>query len=211
MTQAASPITVPNAPFSTTSRPGTRREQVEWSRDRLLDAAAEVIIERGFRQTTATLVAQRAGYSREMVRVRFGSVTELARELLSAEFHGGLRAEFLHHGDPHDRLRAGVEQLADLVRTAPNRTRAALILSIEAAVSAPEFLPDVEPWIARVEAGFAASLESAINSGTIRSVNTAETAVLLTAAAIGGAYEYLRDPNNDPTRPLRAAIALLEP
>lgn len=205
MTRAALPTTISNA-----ERPGRRRDQVEWSRQRLLDAAAEVIIERGFRQTTATLVAERAGYSREMVRVRFGSVTELARELLTAEFHGALRADFLHHGDPRDRLRSGVRQLADLVGTAPTRTRAALVLSLEAAVSAPEFLPDVEPWIARVEAGFAAALESAIDSGTIRTVNTAETAALLSAAAIGGAYEYLRDPGKDPTRPLRAAIALLE-
>jgi AcrR family transcriptional regulator len=51
----------------------TQPERVETSNRRLLQAAAELIVEKGWEATTAAEIGRRAGYSRAMVHARFGS------------------------------------------------------------------------------------------------------------------------------------------
>ena len=51
----------------------TQPERVELSNRRLLHAAAELIVEKGWEATTAAEIGRRAGYSRAMVHARYGS------------------------------------------------------------------------------------------------------------------------------------------
>ena len=51
----------------------TQPERVETSSRRLLKAAAELIVEKGWEATTAAEIGRRAGYSRAMVHARYGS------------------------------------------------------------------------------------------------------------------------------------------
>ena len=51
----------------------TQPERVETSSRRLLKAAAELIVEKGWDATTAAEIGRRAGYSRAMVHARYGS------------------------------------------------------------------------------------------------------------------------------------------
>ncbi|MGV0814109.1 TetR/AcrR family transcriptional regulator [Mycolicibacterium boenickei] len=51
----------------------TQLERVEQSSRRLLQAAAELIVEKGWEATTAAEIGRRAGYSRAMVHARYGS------------------------------------------------------------------------------------------------------------------------------------------
>ncbi len=51
----------------------TQPERVEMSAQRLLIAAAELIVEKGWEATTAAEIGRRAGYSRAMVHARYGS------------------------------------------------------------------------------------------------------------------------------------------
>ena len=51
----------------------TQPERVEQSTRRLLQAAAELIVEKGWEATTAAEIGRRAGYSRAMVHARYGS------------------------------------------------------------------------------------------------------------------------------------------
>ncbi|MBP2453351.1 TetR/AcrR family transcriptional regulator [Mycolicibacterium lutetiense] len=51
----------------------TQPERVEQSSRRLLQAAAELIVEKGWEATTAAEIGRRAGYSRAMVHARYGS------------------------------------------------------------------------------------------------------------------------------------------
>ncbi len=51
----------------------TQPERVEISSRRLLEAAAELIVEKGWEATTAAEIGRRAGYSRAMVHARYGS------------------------------------------------------------------------------------------------------------------------------------------
>ncbi len=51
----------------------TQPERVEQSARRLLTAAAELIVEKGWEATTAAEIGRRAGYSRAMVHARYGN------------------------------------------------------------------------------------------------------------------------------------------
>lgn len=55
------------------SRGLTQPERVETSSRRLLQAAAALIVEKGWEATTAAEIGRRAGYSRAMVHARYGS------------------------------------------------------------------------------------------------------------------------------------------
>ncbi|AUG80912.1 TetR family transcriptional regulator [Kitasatospora sp. MMS16-BH015] len=56
-------------------------------RTRLLDTAAELIVDRGFRRLHLTEVATRAGVSRQTVYNEFGSKEGLGQELFGRELH----------------------------------------------------------------------------------------------------------------------------
>ncbi|KAA0080284.1 TetR/AcrR family transcriptional regulator [Mycolicibacterium sp. P9-64] len=60
----------------------SQRERVEESSRRLAEAAIELIAEKGFSNTTAQEIGIRAGYSRAMVRERFGSKEADANSVL---------------------------------------------------------------------------------------------------------------------------------
>ena len=51
----------------------TQPQRVETSSRRLLEAAADLIVEKGWEATTAADIGRRAGYSRAMVHARYGS------------------------------------------------------------------------------------------------------------------------------------------
>jgi AcrR family transcriptional regulator len=60
----------------------TQPERVETSRRRLLQAAAELLVEKGWDATTAAEIGRRAGYSRAMVHARYGSKDAILESFL---------------------------------------------------------------------------------------------------------------------------------
>ncbi len=190
------------------ARRQTQAERVEAARERLLDAAAELVIERGYHATTATAIAERAGYSREMVRVRFGSKLGLMRELLVTEYPQAFRSRLGLDAGALDRLRDGVDQLAAMSTTAPTRLRAAYVLAFEAATSVPELCNDLVPWLDTIEAKFADLLRAAVDEGSIRDVNGDEYARLMIAAGTGGAFLFVTSSDNgtDPSAPFHTIL-----
>jgi AcrR family transcriptional regulator len=79
-----------SAPEAMPKRPArTRRSQAErsaLSEDRLLDAALQLISERGYDRTTLQAIGDVAGYSRGLVSHRFGSKEGLLWALLERMF-----------------------------------------------------------------------------------------------------------------------------
>lgn len=193
-------------PAGSARRP-SQAERVETARERLLDAAAEVVVERGFHAATAAQIAERAGYSREMVRVRFGSKLDLMRELLVTEYQHAFRVRLGPRASALERLRDGIDQLAAMSTTAPTRLRAAYVLAFESATSVPELRDDLVPWIDMIEALFADLLRAAVAEGSIRDVDCDEYARLLNAAGTGGAFRFLTSPiDTDPSAPMRTIL-----
>lgn len=185
---------------------------METTRERLLDAAAEVVVERGFHAATAARIAERAGYSREMVRVRFGSKLDLMRELLVTEYQHAFRVRLGPGASALERLRDGIDQLAAMGTTAPIRLRAAYVLAFESATSVPELHDDLVPWVDMIEALFAHLLKAAVAEGAIRDVDCDEYARLLSAAGTGGAFRFLTSPTaTDPSSPMRTVLDSILP
>jgi AcrR family transcriptional regulator len=170
----------------------SQAERVATSRERLLDAAATLFVEHGYHATTAALIASRAGYSREMVRVRFGSKLGLAQTLIRASYRQSLEIERTSDMTGIEVLSAKADRLAELGRTAPIRVRAAFVLGFESATSARELEPEFGPWMTLVEAHFVADVEQAIADGSARDVDADKAGQLLLTAATGGAYTALR-------------------
>ena len=68
----------------------TQRERVGESSRRLAEAAIALIAEKGYAATTAQEIGLRAGYSRDMVRVRFGTKEALLDTILTAQYESRL-------------------------------------------------------------------------------------------------------------------------
>src|SRR5262245_53184725 len=64
----------------------SQAERSAESSQRLLASAIELIAEKGFERTTAAEIGERAGYSRAMVRARYGTKEALLESLLHSEF-----------------------------------------------------------------------------------------------------------------------------
>src|ERR1700745_982557 len=63
----------------------TQQERSAESARRLLDAAIELIAEKGFERTTVAEIGERAGYSRSMVRARYGSKEALLESIFGSQ------------------------------------------------------------------------------------------------------------------------------
>ena len=170
----------------------SQAERVANSHERLLDAAATLFLEHGYHATTAGDIATRAGFSREMVRVRFGSKLGLAQTLIRVDYRQSLEIERTSDMSGIEVLRAKADRLAELGRTAPIRVRAAFVLGFESATSARELEPEFGPWMTLIEAHFVDDVKQAVADGSARNVDAHRTGRLLLTAATGGAYTALR-------------------
>lgn len=143
---------------------------MEESSLRLVEAAVELIAEKGFERTTAAEIGERAGYSRNMVRDRYGSKEALLESLFEEQFGRRLLPAFRR-----DRTGSGLElvlgQLDDLllaVEQEPEIMKAMIVLSFEA----PGPLESIRPWyedlIARYQAEMVEHLDAGRRDGSIR-------------------------------------------
>ena len=96
---------------------GLRDERTRHSRDRILRAAADLIAERGYQQTSLVDVASRSGVSRGSIPWHFGDkqgLLEAVVEQLREDWEAALRARPLGHG---------VDGAADIARLATTAVR----------------------------------------------------------------------------------------
>lgn len=96
----------------------TRQEQRERTRAALVDAAAKVIVERGFAAASVEAIATEAGYTRGAFYANFASKEELFVEVLQRRVYDMYRRMAAESGDPETRLglRALGERLAAIQR-----------------------------------------------------------------------------------------------
>lgn len=77
-----------------------RREQAEETRERVLDAAARVFVERGFEAATVNAISDAAGVSPETVYARFGNKRALLTELIGRAARGPASGPILEQAGP---------------------------------------------------------------------------------------------------------------
>jgi AcrR family transcriptional regulator len=191
----------------------TQTERVDQSTHRLLEAAAQLVAEQGYHRTTAAQIAERAGYSREMVRVRFGSKAGLIADILDSDYQRRLfAAPALPATTGIARLRAAADALKELADESSVFLRAVFVLNFEAATSVPELKPRITAWLQEVERNFRARLTEGIADGSVRPTVVPEAkARELLALTIGSAYLFVLDTDQtDPSRLLQAAFDEIE-
>lgn len=102
----------------TTSTRTTTTTTLSNTRERLLAAAAELIVELGWRHVTMTLVAKRAGFSRRMVYYEVGTKEDVGLAVVLRElgrFLGRVERGFdTHPDDLEDALTAAIGAVLDM-------------------------------------------------------------------------------------------------
>jgi len=143
-------------------RPRTNRERVEESTFALIASAIQLFATQGYERTTAAEIGINAGFSRNMVRDRYGSKEALLQSVF--ETFG----ELLLPAARRERTSTGLDhvlsQLDDLlhaVEQEPETVRAMIVLTLETTGALQNFAG----WFDRLIAGYEAELVEHLAAG----------------------------------------------
>ena len=175
----------------------TQSERVAESARRLMDAAIELIAEKGFEKTSAVEIAERAGYSHSMVAARYGSKEALLETLMREEYESlMLPPQDLPAGLP--RLLAWIDHLRSVAQDSPVLFRAFCTLIFEAAGPVPSLRSWTEDWLSRCVSEAQASLEQAQKDGELpASLDARAEAEMFVFAGVGFGFRLVLDGNVD--------------
>lgn len=168
-------------------RSKTNRERVEESTVALLASAIELFARQGYERTTAAEIGTNAGFSRNMVRDRYGSkdallqtvFEEFARRLLPA-----VRGE--RTGTGLDHVLGQIDDLLNAVEQEPETMRAMIVLTFETPGPLQSFAGWFDGLIADYESELASHLATGQGDGSVRAgLDPAREAEVFVSYAIG--------------------------
>ena len=174
----------------------TQPERVETSNRRLLQAAAELIVEKGWEATTAAEIGRRAGYSRAMVHARFGSKDAI----LEAFLH-----EYVRHLNPDpDPKTSGMQQvlahfdrIEEIYAEDHKLLLAMFVATFEAVKTTSPLRRRTRMQLRRGAVKVEAGLRNGIEDGTVRRDVDIEPAVRdITASVFGIAFQWVVVPED---------------
>src|SRR4249919_1993187 len=94
-------------------KPRSKRADGALSRDRILDAAAEIAAERGYEGTSITLVSAKCGLPASSIYWHFKDKDDLIAAVIERSFGHWLTAwQFPDEGDAQDRMKGMAMQIA---------------------------------------------------------------------------------------------------
>lgn len=177
----------------------------ELRRDRILDAALEVIADHGLEGATHRAIAAAADVPLSATSYFFTSLDALIGAAVTRVADGILRsADALVAGTPHpDRLDDHVERLVDIVTAPPGRR---LLVQFEAYLGTTRRPELVEP-VTRVVAAYEQAVATVLRSLGAPEPGTA--ARQLVALLDGFALHRIASPRADDREVLRGAVRLL--
>jgi AcrR family transcriptional regulator len=118
------------------TEPTTRRRRAngEASREKILDAAAEIAGERGYEGTSISLVSERSGLPASSIYWHFCNKDELIAAVIDRSFHtwvANLSGDLAAHATPAEALRAAMQRTGRALTLAPDFLRLGLMLILE--------------------------------------------------------------------------------
>jgi AcrR family transcriptional regulator len=143
-------------------RPRTNQERVEESTLALVASAIELFARQGYERTTAAEIGTNAGFSRNMVRDRYGSKEALLQSVFEAFAElllPAVRRERV--GTGLDRVLSQLDDLLHAVEREPETMRAMIVLTFET----PGPLRNFAGWFDRLIAGYEAELAGHLAAG----------------------------------------------
>jgi AcrR family transcriptional regulator len=169
----------------------TQRERVEESSRRLAVAAIELIAEKGFTNTTAQEIGIRAGYSRAMVRERFGSKEALLETVLG-EYERRIDVAPEPGASGLQRVLAPILALREFAAHDPQMLRAMFSLNFEALHDRDVLRRRIQGWLERLHTRLCDAVADGQADGSIANASGAEDiSSEIIATGIGYAYAWI--------------------
>ena len=185
------------AASSDSQRKLTQGERSADSRHRLMAAAIELIAEKGFDRTSTAEISERAGYSRSMVHVRYGS-KEALLESLQRSFEGTFFVPSETGGSGLDQLLDQIDALSRQAREDREYSRAFQMLCIETVGPITGLRPWIEDFFGRYLARLADLVRLGQEDGSIRAgVDPAAEAEDFLQIGIGICFRWLMEDDLD--------------
>lgn len=170
----------------------TQHERSAESAKLLVAATIELIAEKGFERTTAAEIGERAGYSREMVRHRYGSKEQLLAWLLEHENKTLLLRPPSGAGTGLDQALEQIWLMRQLALDDPERLRAFFVLCFEAVGPIPSLGPWMRDWFDAYGRQLADVLGAGQTDGSIRpELDAEQEAKDITYYASGVCFSYI--------------------
>lgn len=173
----------------------SQRERVEESSRRLAEAAIELIAEKGYTNTTAQEIGIRAGYSRAMVRERFGSKEALLEAVLR-DYERRIEVVPEPGMSGLQRVLAPILALRDFAADDPRLLRAVLSLNFEALHDHDVLRERIQSWLARLGAAIRlAAIDGQADGSVAPACDADEVGSEMLATGIGYAYAWILNPD----------------
>lgn len=170
----------------------TQPQRLEISGRRLLEAAVELISEKGWEATSAAEIGRRAGYSRAMVHARYGSKDAILGQLFTTEYQKKLSPVPDPASTGLEQALAHLDRITDLHTEDPDVLRAIFILTFEAAKPMAQAHPYIRMWLERAADTVRTGLRNGIADGSVRPDIDVERAMNdFGGAVLGTAYQWV--------------------
>jgi AcrR family transcriptional regulator len=158
----------------------------------LLEAAVELIAEKGWEATTAAEIGRRAGYSRAMVHARYGSKDAILETLFATEYEKKLSPALDPDSSGLQQALAHVDRITQLDTEDSDLVRAIFVLTFEAVKATSPAGPRIRMWLERAAQMVEAGLRNGIVDGSVRPDIDIDRAVNdFGAAVLGTAYQWI--------------------
>jgi AcrR family transcriptional regulator len=176
----------------------TQQERVEESTQRLIQAAAELIAEGGYDAASAAEIGRRAGYSRSMVRARFGSKDRLMDAVIRSAYERPLTVPLPVSATGMERVLARIDTMGQLVDENPELLRMWFAVEFQAAGKGTRMTDRAAGWVSRLRSDMLEALRKGQRDGSISGELDAEaTAHAIVVEGVGSAFLWTVDPAED--------------
>lgn len=169
----------------------TQHQRVEQSSRRLLQAAAELIVEKGWEATTAAEIGRRAGYSRAMVHARYGSKDAIL-EAFQQVYVARLNPDPEPGSTGLQQVLAHFDRVQDIHAEDPSVTRAMFVSAFEAVKTSSPLRDGVREQLSGAAKKVGAGVRAGIADGSLRADIDADAAVRdITGSIFGIAFQWV--------------------
>ncbi len=169
----------------------TQPERVEQSSLRLLQATAELIVEKGWEATTAAEIGRRAGYSRAMVHARYGS-KDAVLDAFQDRYVARLNPDPEPAATGMQQVLAHFDRVQEIHAEDPAVTRAMFVSAFEAVKTTSPLRDSVRAQLAGAAVKVEAGLRTGIADGSLRPDIDVDMALRdITGSIFGIAFQWV--------------------
>jgi AcrR family transcriptional regulator len=176
----------------------TQQERVDESTHRLIQTAAALIAEGGYDAASAAEIGRRAGYSRSMVRARFGSKEQLTDAVIRSVYEGPLTTPLPESATGMEHVLARIDTMGRLVDENPALLRMWFAVAFQAAGKGSSMAERVASWVGQLRGDILEALHDGQRDGSInREIDPEATAHSIVVEGVGSAFLWTVDPTED--------------